>query len=131
MIYRSPKPEDIDFIYNSWLKSYRKSEGKMTSTIYFNKFNNIIQKIFEKALVVIVCDDEDPDLIYGYAVYENVDPVVLHYIYVKLTYRQTGIGTDLIEKIRKNDDPIICTFANYAFSKLKTKWRLTYNPWLR
>lgn len=128
---RSPNNSDVDFIYNSWLESYRKTENKMTHTVYYDRFKKILTTIFQKSLVIIACDQKDPTQIFGYIVYEPLDPVILHYVYVKFMYRQHGIGKDLLEAVRKKEEPVVCTFANHAFTKLKTKWRLTYNPWLR
>jgi hypothetical protein len=130
-VFRQPTEEDVDFIFNSWLQSYRKTELKMTHTVYYDKFKKILTAILEKALVLVACNEHEPRQVYGYIVYEPTEPLLIHWMYVKYVYRQQGLGGELLNKIRKNTDPIVCTFANYPFTKLKLKWRLTYNPWLR
>lgn len=129
---REAKNDDVHFILNSWLTSYRSSEICMSSPIYFHHFKKIIVKILQRASVLVACNPEDEDHIYGYVVYEPQDSLILHCILVKLTYRGEGVATALLDAIRHQDDAIVCTFANSDFFfKLNTKWRLTYNPWLR
>jgi len=103
----------------------------MSNTVYYDKFKKILTTIFQKALVLVACSDQENDQIYGYIVYEATDPLIVHFIYVKYVYRREGIAGELLQKVRKSSDPVVCTFANYPFLKLKIKWRLTYNPWLR
>lgn len=129
--FRQPVEEDIDFIFNSWLESYRKTETKMSDTVYYDKFKKILTEILQRALVLVACSDEEKFQIYGYIVYENTDPFIVHYIYIKYVYRREGIAGSLLKEVKKTPEPVVCTFANYPFLKLKTKWRLTYNPWLR
>jgi hypothetical protein len=133
MIYelRKPMPDDLNFIYSSWLKHYRKNENKISTQVYYDKYKKILTSILERSFVIVACNQEKPSQVYGYIVYEPTDPVVVHYIYIKSVYRQFRIASTMIEKIRHEDDPIVCTFATYAFLKLKDKWRLSYNPWLR
>ena len=128
---RTPLESDIPFIYASWLTSYRHEEDKMTNTMYFEKFKKILTSILEKSHVIVACSEEDPEHVYGYIVYEKKDPVIVHYILVKQTFQRLGIGTKLKDQIKDGNNPMVCTFAGFAFTKLKNKWRLTYNPWLR
>mgnify|MGYP003554370674 CR=1 FL=1 len=122
---------DNDFIYNSWLKSYRKSEPEMSNLIYYESFKKNIESILKRSNVVIACNEINNNDIIGYVVFESLDPVVIHYIYVKFMNRQLGVGGTLVKIAKGIQDVAVCTFATKSFFKLNKKWGLSYNPWMR
>lgn len=125
---------DLDFLFNSWLKSYRHSNecNAMNNEVFFKRFGKIITKIIGDSVLIIACNPEDVDQIYGYMVYKNLDDVfVLHYIYVKFPYRKLGIAKRMLEAVADTKKPIVVTFANRWVDSMRHKLLLTFDPYIR
>lgn len=135
---RETTAEDLPFIFNSWLKSFRFNEdaSRMSNGVYFGYFKELVTGLLESSSIVVACNPDDSTQIYGYAVYdhkEDIDLFVLHYIYVKYPFRNLGIGKRILETVHKElgIEPFVCTFASRVFDNLKEQYLITYNPFLR
>lgn len=101
LILRPSRTNDINFVYSSWLKCYRE-DSPLTKYTRRRLFFEGHQKILDGLLaspqvqVIVACDGEEQDLIYGYLAYE---PGVLHFIYVKEAFRKMGIAKQLMSKL--------------------------------
>jgi hypothetical protein len=101
---RSIRSEDIPFITSTWLKSYYDQlthwMGKIPSKHFYMKHNNL--KILDKLKednVMVACNEQDQDQIFGYCVFEEMeDATVLHYMYIKPPYRKNGIRSVFMMK---------------------------------
>jgi hypothetical protein len=127
---------DLEFIYSSWLKSYRQSEfaKNIPSTQYFPYHHNLITTIIAQPTnnTTILCDPDDESTILGYIVYNTKEPIVF-YMYIKHTLRRFGLGKYLLESIRTNfgeESFIKCTHKVQAWSKVNKKHNLIFNPYL-
>lgn len=126
-IFRNALPDDISFIYSTWLKSYRTGSGLGLASgkhAYFLLYNSIIDQILKRDGVIptIAADPGEPQVIYGYLVAE---PGVVHYIYVKEAFRKFGIASDLYKRCGK---PKIITHRTREITPLLEKYALTCNP---
>lgn len=136
VLARPVKPEeDLLFIFNSWLKSYRHSDfaNLIDAEDYYENHHKLITSIIMQATnsITILCDPEDTNHILGYIVYNTKQPIV-YYTYVKHSFRGLGLGRYLLESIRKNygkDVVVTCTHKTKNWRKLK-KIGLNYNPYL-
>lgn len=131
------KDKDQNFIFNSWLKSNRNSyhTKHVVNDIYFFEHKMIIQYLMDTSDFLVAVNPEDPDQIYGYICYEHIkDEIpVIHYIYVKYTYRKLGIAKQLLTKAVPtfDTDPVcISHFNKVVIDKLPGKDLLVYNPYL-
>ena len=136
--YRTSTLDDKDFIYNSWLKSHRHSEecSRMNNETYYSNHKKIIENILKKANILICCNPEDESQIYGYIAFEYMkeyDSFVIHYCYVKYTFRKLGLARNILNAVfpELTKDPIVCTYLGKVYDKLKEKYLLVYNPFLR
>jgi len=126
--------EDIPFIFNSWLKSYRFSHfgEKITNTIYFQDHHKVIERIIKNSKTLIACDPEDSSQLYGYivaAVEEGI--LVLHFIYVKHTFRNLGIGKTLLDALgHDKSSAAVYTHHTRMADKLAAKYNFVYHPYL-
>lgn len=131
---RIANDEDLPFIFNSWLKSFRDSffSRDIPDTIYFSDHHKIIEKILKNSVVMISCNEDDPTQIYGYAVGSQEDGIfVLHYIYVKYTFRSLGIGTLLLKSFgHSGETASVYTHHNNLAHKLASKYNFIYHPYL-
>lgn len=58
--------------------------------------------------------------------------IILHYVYVRSGYRQSGIASQLLEAsgVDIGTTPIICTAWTKSLSYHKHRWNLTFNPFI-
>ena len=89
----------------------------------------ILKKILTNCTLLVACDPEDPDVIWGYVAFDQVDPV-LHFVYVKGAFRRMGIGTRLLNEARLMlNEPVIVSHRTEGLFKAwpNVKWR--WNPY--
>ena len=89
----------------------------------------ILKKILTNCSLLVACDPEDTDVIWGYVAFDQVDPV-LHFVYVKGAFRRMGIGTRLLNEARLMlDEPVIVSHRTEGLFKAwpNVKWR--WNPY--
>ncbi len=133
--FRNPKGSDHAFILNAWLKSYRKAfptEG-ITNTIYYAEHHEIIKSILDKGNVIIACDDTNPDVIVGFIAAEVVDvALVIHYAYVKNSFRGYGIAKLMYDTLAAPENPEItyCTHLTDPISNACKRREIIFNPYL-
>jgi hypothetical protein len=134
--YRENNIGDRDFIISSYLKSFRTSgeNTRMTNDVYFYNFSKIIEKLLDRVKCLIACDIDDSSHIYGYILYEFVDDIpIVHYIYVKYTYRFMGIAKRLFENSMLDEETVVVSHINKIYDVLSKKYpkKFRYNPFVR
>lgn len=127
---RQATPSDLNFIYNSWLKSYRNSPwaANVPSAVYFKIHHDLIEALIQRSSCVVACDSEDPDQILGFAIVEQRrDLKIAHYVYVKQPYRRIGVATTLLGVF--GDIDFSSHFTRSA-DKLARNVGAVFNPYL-
>jgi ribosomal protein S18 acetylase RimI-like enzyme len=126
--------EDLPFIYNSWLKSYRFSHfgEKITNTIYFTDHHKVLENLIKHSKVIVACNPEDPSQVYGYIVGGAREGVfLLHFLYVKHTFRNMGIGKTLLDAMgHDSSSAAVYTHHTRMADKLASKHNFVYHPYL-
>lgn len=131
---RQAGQEDINFIFNSWLKSYRNSYAtkNITSTFYFSEQHKLIERILKTAKTIIACNENDPSQVFGYIVADEVDGIfVIHYLYVKHSFRNLGIGKVLLNAF--DHDPSVAslyTHHTHTAHRLAPKYNMLHHPYI-
>lgn len=129
IVIRKPVPDDLNFILNSWLKSYRWEawagvpreqfafckkcdkhpkcatcerevrqsypSSPIHGDVYFKEQERLIYEINERSEILVACNVEEPDQVYGWVVASSG---LLHYVYVKGPFRRFGIGGSLLDR---------------------------------
>ena len=134
--YREANESDVGFIFNSWLKSYRQSlfAKTISNTVYYTEHHKILEKIIKDPnnKVIIACNEEDPTQIYGYICAGALEGfLVIHYVYVKHSFRNMGIGKLLLNMF--DHDPStagIYTHHTKSADKLSAKYNFVYHPYI-
>lgn len=126
---RPSLPTDEGFVYSSWLKSYRDAPAMsgISNTIYYANVHGIIENVLKTAKVIVACNDEDPQLIYGYIVYE---PGTVFYGYTKHSFRGLGIAKSL-EKAALGESPGATVYTcktRVSDSLMKSRPYYLYEP---
>src|ERR1700677_4935251 len=127
--------EDIPFIFATWLRSYRHSSTfakKISNDIYYLRHHLVIDLILKRegSKVLVVHPQGEPDVILGYVVTEKQPDgaEVVHYTYVKKSFRRMGIAETLWKELDKNKS---YTFTHYTTDAewLNKKYNLIYDPY--
>lgn len=133
-VIRPMQPSDNNLIYNSWLKSYGESSDVSgeKKNLYYLRQKKLIDSILSRASVLIICNPEDEDQVYGYLVYEYLaDNFILHWAYVKYTYRHLrlfkGLLDDLLATLNYSKE-IILTHRGVCYSQMKHLVPHFYQP---
>ncbi len=133
--FREASPKDVDFIKSSYLRSFRVcgDNTRMTNDVYYYNYGKVIERLMSRCKCLIACDVEDGFHIYGYVLYEMIDDVpVVHYVYVKYTFRHLGIAKSLVkEAIGETCTTIAKSHVARIYDHLKKKHDIHYNPFLR
>jgi len=134
MTLRPAVEEDINFLFSSWLKSYRASNFAkgVSNTVFFGEHHKAVEELLKTSTVLIACNNKDLTDIYGYICAEEIDNVfVVHYIYIKHTYRMFGITKALMEALGHSKDKAgMCTHMTRSGERIAIKYNLEFSPYL-
>jgi hypothetical protein len=133
---RPAQSSDINFIYKTFLTSYRYNSaiGKTcTNTVFFAEYQKVLDSILSKAdaKVLVACHRDEPEVIFGYLIYE---PGTLHYAFVKEAFQKLGIAKSLFLNAFGDQgltDQLQVTHKTFCVHDLLERHpNLTYNPFL-
>jgi hypothetical protein len=132
ILLRQMREPDESFVFNSWLRSYRKGVPTAPSNIYYFGQHKVISDILKRSLVMLAIDPEDHEHIYGWVCYEPRELMTgLHYVYVKHAFRRLGIASTLIDYVKKqcmdSGSDVCYTSRTWAGTQLARKRALIFN----
>lgn len=107
-LIRKALPNDVPFITNSWLKSYRDSREVqgIPNNQYFYHQHKLIEALVPRSIVIVAAMKSDPHIIMGWLCAEVADTaLLLHYVYVKNDYRRMGIGSGMLRFVKEYEQP--------------------------
>lgn len=93
-----PEPDEVRFILDAWARSYRDSpwSGTITNDKYAEISRWTITALVARGAQVLVAIPEvGPRRVVGFVCYEKPD--VLHYVYVKQSFRGRGVARLLVD----------------------------------
>lgn len=131
---RAVNNEDIPFVLSSWLKSYRYSQAarNVVNDIYFSEQVGQKARILEMlsdCRTLVACDEEEGDCIYGWICAESIEgsvPPVVHYVYVKSSYRRRGLARALLKAAGVGGAPF---WATHETAAIRGRIDYVYCPW--
>lgn len=131
---RMATEEDAPLIFNSWLKSYRKSlfSRNITNTIYFSEHHKVVEKLLKKYQTVVACNDKDPSQAYGYINAGYTDGIfTLNFVYVKHSFRNLGIAKALMNAF-EHDPSFAAVYTHHVrvAERLAPKYNMLYHPYI-
>ena len=131
---RKATQDDVNFIFNAWLKSFKVSNfaRTITNTIYFAEHHKIIERLLKGNETIIACNNEDPTQIYGFINAGRVDGIFcLNYIYVKQSFRNLGIGKALLNAFEHDPSTAsVYTHHTRIAERLAAKYNMVHHPYL-
>jgi hypothetical protein len=133
-ILRPPNPNDLNFIYSSWINSYNDNNffNPIKGPAYYGYQKLLINKLLNQSEVSVICNPEDKDQIFGYAVYElrpDSEPII-HWLYIKYTFRKLGLARFLLDSIMgiAKADRVLITFKGTWYKSYASKFNHLYLP---
>jgi hypothetical protein len=115
ILIRPVSDDDVSFIYQSWLKQYRERSrfaSPIHPKIYYDRHHKVVERIIAMpATQVLICTPkESPETILGYLVFtRNGLAPIIHFVYVKSTFRRLGIASALFKKAKIDPDQCVYT----------------------
>ncbi len=124
---RPANADDMNFVYSSWLSSVATGEKRRTpKEIVYKNHREIMARALNKSYVLIACMHDHKDQILGWLCYEDT---VLHYVYVKQTFRKHGVASMLVNHLNL-DEPYTVTHWSWRLWDISKTHKLVYNPYL-
>lgn len=134
---RHGQPADKEFIFGTWLRSYKHSSDfakRISNDVFFSTHHKIVELILAKpnTEVLIAHPVDEPNVILGYVVLERIpNSEIVHFVYVKKAFRMMGIASYLFKGAGLYAGGFNFTHwttsVNHMFHKLDN---VTYNPYL-
>lgn len=98
IMIRGVQPSDHAFIYATWLRQLWFSADTTTTLhkqVFMRVNHNLIEKVLKEDRVLVASLKEDPDVILGYAAFEDRP-----YVYVKKVWREAGVDQLLLRSMQ-------------------------------
>lgn len=134
ILIRDAEESDVSFIFNSWLRSFRNGAlcTHVANSVYFTEHHKILEKLLTRSNVIVACDPADASNVYGWLCFEHVQGVfVVHYAYVKQTFRNLGILNSLLDKTGHDFvNAGLYSHWNFHASKMAANRNLLYHPYI-
>lgn len=122
---RPAQPDDIPFIYASWLKSYRADShvgASVPKGLFFDHYKLVLDRILLDGKALVMSPVGEPSTILGYLVYE---PGIVHYAFVKEHWRRLGIAKQLYRAAFGDHVPVASHRTRHT-----SFLRVPYNPFV-
>lgn len=131
--YRPGSADDLNLVYSSWLKEYRRSKATrfIPDELYFTYQKNLIDHILQHSSATIICDPEDPKFIYGYIIFQYLnDHLLIHWMYIKNNFREFGLARDLITHLEPHakTKTIYISHLSKILTQSANQHSPSYNP---
>lgn len=127
IVIRDPKPEDVAFIYSTWLKGqYHGSEFFKASSrqSYFKHYAAFVESVLinPNTKINVACLEDDIDIIISYCVYTTSG--ALYWVYTKDGWRGQGWAKKTVPQGISSVKSL--TKAGAAIAR-KKGWK--FDPW--
>src|ERR1700677_963642 len=125
---------DVPFIFSTLLKSYRYASNfarKISNEVFFKYHHMFLDSCLKRpgSKVLIAHPKGEPDVILGYLLTEKTEDGldIIHYTYIKKSFRQMGVARALWSKLEKKN----YTITHYTVDAdwISKKYDVTYNPY--
>jgi GNAT superfamily N-acetyltransferase len=123
---RPAAPEDLPFIYSTWLKGLYGGNslfGLIPYPTYMAAYSNVLAGLIERNRAIVACLSEDPSVVVGYSVI-SPDEATVHWVYVRKAWRKLGVARSLVPR----DARYITHLTKTGQSLMKKLPRAVFNP---
>ena len=116
LIPRAARPEELDYVKNSWVKSYEDSPWgqSLPREIFRRGHSALVEALVPISTVLVVPSAEDDTTILGWLAAKGS---TLHYVYVRAKVRRMGIAKLLVQAYK----PEIEKYSHPT--RIRTPWQ--------
>jgi ribosomal protein S18 acetylase RimI-like enzyme len=102
--FSGPTPADFNYVRESWLMAFRKSPwaGIIPNNAYETVMSDAVNQLLHRgAKLLMIRNPANPELVIGWTCFELTarGEVVIHFIFVKPTYRRNGAASAMLRVI--------------------------------
>lgn len=137
MIQRPLRESDRDYVVRcvlfSFLSGSREAQ-RIHKDSYMRSHNDTVNGLLDHCSTIILCDEEDQDLIYGFLIFDHLPEIdVIHYVYMRKDFRGKGFIGDTIKSIKRKDRLALSHLTDsFKPARLKSIWsNVIYDSYLR
>lgn len=127
---------DLPYVMSTWLNHFASSSSwakHIPRSTFFDSHRPLVESLLRRqgVSVSVAVDPEDADTIYGWLAHEQSSSgPVLHFAYVKNSFRRTGVLNTLLEAIGTDLSSVTVTHWTDSCSEMNRSHTLSYNPYL-
>jgi GNAT superfamily N-acetyltransferase len=131
VLVRPVTPDDVAFVIDGWLNGYWPDcpcSLVMPKAEWFRRWHVVVENalVDERNRCLVACDAERPSCLFGFIVARPPD--VLHWVYVKQTYRGNGFSRLLQEGAGVTGRVRFSSWSEGARRMAFANPELTYDP---
>lgn len=134
---REAVAEDVPFLYDTWLRSYRdgsRTAKQVNGKLYFDSQRKVIDRIISTpgCSTLVAVNPSDHGQIFGWLCGEALQQsIVLHYGYVKSTFRKHGVFGALVRAFGfKVGVGVFYTHHTHYLEGMLPKPDVYFNPYI-
>lgn len=134
LTFRPLTAEDLPIIMDSWAESFRsgvRSHAAISPEEFHSFHRPNRERFFSKGNVtcIIAANPEDPWHVIGWIAVESIPSgLILHYLYVKGSYRKRGIAMQLLKRGLPTA-PVFYTHLTNRAAKIIAKKQDVFREW--
>jgi len=129
---------DVKFITNSWLESYRDAPfpRNCPNSIYYHYQHKLLEQLIPRSYTLVAVNPSETDQILGWICAEHVaETLIVHYVYIKGVFRKQGVASALLNTVVSaiGGEPKSYEYTHktsYARRVPKVRDSWAYNPYL-
>ena len=140
MIIRDATPDDLAWIYSTWLGNAT-SDGYLEHTTarllsdcprgeFYPRWRSLVGRILSFSRVSIASHEADPTVICGWLCWTPGSPPWIHYVHVRRRMRRHGVAKALLSSagISRTSPALYSHKTDYSDATVPDAW--LYRPWL-
>ena len=119
---RDMNEDDHRYVFSTWYKQAYDSIPYrfMLPEDFKNNHSKLIKRHMNRGQNLVACDVDDPSVIFGYVVSEELEECVcIDFLFVKATFRGLGMARKLLKECAVEDKHFIMTHLPKKGSKLE------------
>lgn len=136
--FRAAVDSDKPFLLNSWLRSYWESSPftrGITRQTFFRDHHSLASATLANAVTLVAVPAEGEDLICGWVCADALagGGLLVHYVYVKESFRRFGLARSLIGEFKVELEPPTFKMCSHMTPRVEARLvaeNIEYSPYL-
>lgn len=123
-------PSAFGFVVNSWVRSWWQQQPKcVDGEVYYNSFPDVARIVARRGDVLVAHFEDNPDTYIGWIAFDRSNPRRLHYVYVKESFRRSGVAHKLLHDHLRGDVEMSLNPVHRWKREKAAAYGYRYNPY--